>query len=93
MVAIHLIFGKVITIKEEINKIRESMQKGQFYLHCQYAIGILEAKIKIIDEQLSMKHNREIIRSITDRIKSPESIYAKLCRKGLEPVFHWLLNG
>ena len=85
--AIRPICGKVITIKEEINKIRESMQKGQFYLHCQYAIGILEAKIKIIDEQLSMKHNREIIRSITDRIKSPESIYAKLCRKGLEPDF------
>lgn len=85
--AIRPICGKVITIKEEINKIRESMQKGQFYLHCQYAIGILEAKIKIIDEQLSMKHNREIIRSITDRIKSPESIYAKLCRKGLKPDF------
>lgn len=75
------------TIKEEINKIRESMQKDQFYLHCQYAIGILEAKIKIIDEQLSMKYNREIIRSMSERIKSPESIYAKLCRKNLEPDF------
>lgn len=73
-------------IKQVIEKIREDMQKDQFYLHCQYAIGIMEAKIKIIDEQMSMKYNREIMRSISDRIKSPESIYAKLERRGLEPT-------
>lgn len=63
------------------------MQKNQYYLRCQYAIGILETKIKIIDEQMSSKYQREIIRSISHRIKEPESIYAKMLRKGLEPDF------
>lgn len=27
------------------------------------------------------------MRSMSERIKSPESIYAKMCRKGLEPTF------
>ena len=63
------------------------MQKNQYYLRCQYAIGILETKIKIIDEQMSSKYQREIIRSISHRIKEPESIYAKMQRKDLEPDF------
>ena len=41
---------------EAIEKIRKEMQKDQYYLQCQYAIDIVEAKVKIIDEQLSMKH-------------------------------------
>lgn len=74
-------------IKQTINQIREEMQKGQYYLHCQYAIGIMEAKIKIIDEQLSRKYGREVMRSMSDRIKSPESIYMKMIKKGLKPDF------
>lgn len=69
-----------------IEKIRKEMQKDQYYLQCQYAINIIEAKAKIIDEQLSMKYQREIMRSIIGRVKSPESIYAKLERKGMEPT-------
>ena len=68
----------------EIRKIYKDMQKDQFYLQGQYAIGIVEAKAKIIDEQLSMKYQREVMKSITGRIKKPESIYAKLVRKGLD---------
>ena len=69
---------------EAIEKIRKDMQKDQYYLQCQYAINIVEAKVKIIDEQLSMKYQREIMRSVSGRVKSPESIYAKLVRKGLD---------
>ena len=53
----------------EIRKIYKDMQKDQFYLQGQYAIGIVEAKAKIIDEQLSMKYQREVMKSITVRIK------------------------
>ena len=66
-----------------IENIRKSMEKDQYYLLCQYAISIVEAKAKIIDEQLSMKYGREIMRSVSGRVKSPESIYAKLMRKEL----------
>ena len=69
----------------DIKKIYREMQKDQYHLQGQYAIGIVEAKAKIIDEQLSLKYHREIIRNISGRIKTPESIYAKLMRKGLEP--------
>lgn len=69
---------------EAINEIRKSMEKDQYYLLCQYAISIMEAKAKIIDEQLAMKYGREIMRDFSGRVKSPESIYAKLVRKGLQ---------
>ena len=66
-----------------IAEISKNMEKNQYYLLCQYAIGIVEAKAKIIDEQLSTKYGREIMRSLSGRVKSPESIYAKLLRKEL----------
>ena len=34
-----------------IENIRKSMEKDQYYLLCQYAISIVEAKAKIIDER------------------------------------------
>lgn len=63
------------------------MEKEQYLLRCQYAIGILEAKIKIIDEQMNAKYEREVMRSISGRIKEPESIYSKLVRKGYDTSF------
>lgn len=68
---------------DAIQKIKNSMEKDQYYLLCQYAIGIVEAKAKIIDEQLSMKYGREIMKSFSGRVKSADSIYAKLVRKEL----------
>ncbi|WP_373217799.1 GTP pyrophosphokinase family protein [Ruminococcus sp. 5_1_39BFAA] len=76
--------NKENTKSEIIEKIRKDMRKDQYLLQCQYAISIVEAKAKIIDEQLSLKYQRESVRSITGRIKSPESIYAKLMRKELD---------
>ena len=50
-------------------------------------MGILTVKIKIIGEQLEHKYNREVIQNVSQRIKTPESIYAKMIRKGLKPDF------
>ena len=74
-------------IKKEIEQIRNEMNKEQYYLHCQYVMGILGVKVKIIGEQLQNKYNREVIQNVTQRIKTPESIYAKLVRKNLKPDF------
>ena len=74
-------------IKKEIEKIRNEMNKNQYYLHCQYIMGILAVKIKIINEQLMLRHKREVIQNVSQRIKSPESIYAKMIRKNLKPDF------
>lgn len=77
----------VAIIKKEIEKIQSEMNKNQYYLHCQYVMGILAVKIKIINEQLMLLHKREVIQNVSQRIKSPESIYAKMLRKNLEPDF------
>lgn len=76
-----------INIKKKIEDIRNEMNKDQYYLYCQYIMGILTVKIKMIGEQLEHKYNREIIQNVSQRIKTPESIYAKMIRKGLKPDF------
>lgn len=76
-----------INIKKKIEEIRNEMNKDQYYLYCQYVMGILTVKIKMIGEQLEHKYNREIIQNVSQRIKTPESIYAKMIRKGLKPDF------
>lgn len=70
-----------------VSSIRTATEQEQYLLKSQYALSIVEAKCKIIDEELRMKYGREITRSITQRIKTPESIYAKLVRKNLETNF------
>jgi len=70
-----------------VSSIRTAMEKNQYLLKSQYALNIVEAKCKIIDEEMRMKYGREITRSITQRIKTPESIYAKLVRKNLQTDF------
>ena len=55
-------------IKKEIEKIRNEMNKNQYYLHCQYIMGILAVKIKIINEQLMLRHKREVIQNVSQRI-------------------------
>ena len=47
------------TVKKEIEKIRNEMNQDQYYLHCQYIMGILAVKIKIIGEQLVLR-NKEM---------------------------------
>ena len=47
----------------------------------------LRCKLKMINAELSGQKKRTVISQITNRIKSAESIYAKLLKKGLEPDF------
>lgn len=58
-----------------------------YRLRCKAAIDILMAKLKMINAELSGQKKRTVISQVTSRIKSAESIYAKLLKKGLEPDF------
>ena len=51
-------------IKKEIEKIRNEMNKDQYYLHCQYVMGVQAVKVKIIGEQLESKYNREVLKKL-----------------------------
>lgn len=47
------------------------------------AIMEVETKLKVLDAEFSLAHNRNPFESIKSRLKSPESIAEKLQRKGL----------
>lgn len=52
-----------------------------YRLRCKAAIDILMAKLKMINAELSGQKKRTVISQTTSRIKSAESIYAKLLKK------------
>lgn len=50
------------------------------YYRC--AIMAIETKFRILNEELSIQHDRNPIETIKSRLKSPESIFDKITRKG-----------
>ena len=72
---------------EKTAAINSYIKDPDYRLRCKAAIDILMAKLKMINAELSGQKNRTVISQITSRIKSAESIYAKLLKKGLEPDF------
>ena len=58
------------TVKKEIEKIRNEMNQDQYYLHCQYIMGILAVKIKIIGEQLVLRNKRDVIPEKVEKLNN-----------------------
>lgn len=73
--------------QERISQINEYISDSSYQIKSQCAIDILIAKLQMINAELSKKKGRIVVNQITSRIKSAQSIYAKLIRKGLEPDF------
>ncbi len=74
---------KKVFSEDEFKSFVNEMEKGQklmSYYRC--AILEIETKFKVLNEQLSLQHERNPIDSIRTRLKSFESIYGKLLRKG-----------
>ena len=72
---------------EKTAAIASYIKDPDYRLRCKAAIDILMAKLKMINAELSGQKKRTVISQTTSRIKSAESIYAKLLKKGLEPDF------
>ena len=72
---------------EKTAAIASYIKDPDYRLRCKGAIDILMAKLKMINAELSGQKKRTVISQTTSRIKSAESIYAKLLKKGLEPDF------
>ena len=68
---------------EKTAAIASYIKDPDYRLRCKAAIDILMAKLKMINAELSGQKKRTVISQITNRIKSAESIYAKLLKKGL----------
>ena len=68
--------------QQELFESARDFQEMMMRYEC--AVMEVETKIKILNEEFSMRTQRNPIESIKSRIKSPASIYEKLSRKGYE---------
>ena len=75
------LISKVGSQQELFESAREFQEMMMRY---ECAVMEVETKIKILNEEFSMRTQRNPIESIKSRIKSPASIYEKLSRKGYE---------
>ena len=66
---------------EELRTMSQNMQALMSYYRC--AILEVETKFRVLNEQLSLQHERNPIESINTRLKSFDSIQEKLQRKNL----------
>lgn len=71
--------------KEQMEKF-EGMAVAFRKLMMQYECAMLEVgtKLDVLNKELSLQHSRNPIETIKSRLKSPESIFGKLERNGLD---------
>lgn len=68
---------------KEKSGLQEYLEKENFIVKSECGISLINAKLQIINAELSMRYNRNVINGKSSRIKSYNSIAAKLRRKGL----------
>lgn len=68
--------------KKIISDFALSLSDKEYQLKCTWAVRMIESKLSMIGLELKAEKNREVIIRTTDRIKSAESIFLKLRRKG-----------
>ncbi len=69
---------------EWIENMFEKMRSLMVYYRC--AMMEVETKLKVLNEEFSLKHDRNPINSIKTRLKSYSSIKEKLQRQGIPPI-------
>lgn len=72
--------SQIIQIQSE--KLREAEPFHDLMMQYRCAIMEIETKFNVLNEEFSQEYNRNPVESIKSRLKTPESIYEKLDRKG-----------
>lgn len=72
---------------EEGNLLREQMENPMLQLYYAYAMDVIQARLRLINADLTEQNHRQMIRSMCARIKSTESICKKLIKKEREVTF------
>lgn len=72
--------SQIIEMQAEKLRKAEPFNNLMMQYHC--AIMEIETKLKILNEEFSRQYKRNPFESIKSRLKTPESIYEKLIRKG-----------
>ena len=65
-------------------KLKDFLQQEEFLVKCQWGISLMSARLQMINAELGMRCGRDVIHRYSSRIKSYESIAAKLRKKGVE---------
>ncbi len=65
-------------------ELKDFLQQEEFLAQCQWGISLMCARLQMINAELGMRCGREVIHRYSSRIKSYESIAAKLRKKGVE---------
>lgn len=71
-------------IEMQAKKLKEEKPFNHLMMEYRCAVMEIETKLKVLNEEFSREYNRNPFESIKSRLKSPESIYEKLLRKGYE---------
>lgn len=72
--------SQIIQLQEA--KLQEEKAFGALMMEFRSAIAEVETKLQVLNTEFSLKYNRNPFESIKSRLKSPESIFEKLERKG-----------
>ena len=72
--------GRIIRIQAE--QLKEAEPFHRLMMEYRFAIMEIETRLKVLNEEFSREYKRNPFESIKSRLKSPESIYEKLERKG-----------
>lgn len=72
---------EIIRIQSE--KLREERSFNRLMMEYRSAIREVETKLQVLNEEFSQEYNRNPFESIKSRLKTPNSIFEKLRRKGL----------
>lgn len=70
-------------IRIQAEKLREERSFNRLMMEYRSAIKEVETKLQVLNEEFSQEYNRNPFESIKSRLKSPDSIFEKLKRKGL----------
>ncbi len=69
-------------IQMQAKKLKEAKPFNKLMMEFRSAIAEVETKLKVLNEEFSQEYNRNPFESIKSRLKSPQSIFEKLERKG-----------
>ncbi len=69
-------------IQLQAEKLREGRAFVKLMMEYRSAMLEVETRLKVLNDEFSIEYNRNPFESIKSRLKSPESIYEKLERKG-----------
>ncbi|MCI8660330.1 MAG: response regulator [Lachnospiraceae bacterium] len=69
-------------IRQQAEKLREEKSFNKLMLEYSAAIMEVETRLRVLNKEFSQEYNRNPFESIMSRLKSPESIFEKLERRG-----------